>query len=136
MRIISMRKGYECNHSTRDYGYMSGIKVYYDYGTFDMTFTIPYNTELFRMLQDFKNIDASKKFNVIEITIRLYCEEYNEKPSEYVDLALDIRDAIIKKDKDVMTILDLYHAEKKAYNKFRPETELARKLKKDLTVCF
>ncbi len=49
------------------------------------------------MLDGFKNIDAIKKFNVIKTIIRLYCEEYNEDRNKYVDLALDIRDAILEK---------------------------------------
>ena len=74
MKIVSIRKGYECDHSTRDYGYISGIKVYYNYGIFEMTFSLPYNTKLFKLLQDYENIEAEKKFNTIEITVYLYTE--------------------------------------------------------------
>lgn len=136
MRIISARSGYDCNHSTRDYGYISGMEVYYDYGTFDIKFEVPYSTELFDILKQYKNLGAAKRFNVIGITLMLYCEDYNEDPREYVDLAHEIRDALIAKNKEVMALLDLYQGESAKYDKLEPETELGKRLKRDLTTTF
>ena len=88
MRVIALRRGYECDHSTRDYGYISGIKVYFDYGTFDMEFAVPYNTDLFKLLKKYRGIDAEKEFNKIKIHLYLYCDSFNEDADKYVELAL------------------------------------------------
>lgn len=134
MKVISLRRGFECDHSTRDYGYISGIRVYYDYGTFDMTFMIPYNTELFRLLKRYKHLRIEKKFNKIVINLLLYCEDFNEEEYEYVELFKRIIQAIKNKNEEVLKILDMYHGGDDDYLKVKAKTELDRYLQKILTL--
>lgn len=136
MKIISLRQGYECDHSTKDYGYISGIKVYYDYGTFDMKFAIHYNTDIFKLLKKYKDISAEKKFNKITINLYLYCDSFNEEEDRYVELALDIRDAIIDKNLEVMSIVNAYHGQKDNFSKKKAKSTLGKKLQKVLTACW
>lgn len=136
MRVISIRKGYECDHSTRDYGYISGIHVSYDYGDFDMKFTVPYNTELFRLLQKHKHLYATKKFNKIDVTVTLYCEGFNEDEYQYADLARRIREELIRKNVEVMKILEAYNEVSKDFERIKPKTELGKELMKVLTVTW
>lgn len=132
MKIISLRQGYECDHSTRDYGYISGVKVYYDYGYFDMKFTIPYNTELFKLLKKYKDINIGKQFNQIMINLYLYCEDLNEEERDYVKLALDIKKAIINKNLEVIKIINAYHGDDD-FLKIKAESILGKKLQRVLT---
>ena len=136
MRIISSRQGYECDHSTRDYGYISGVKVYYDYGTFDMKFTIPYNTELFKLLKKYKDIDVEKQFNKIMVNICLYCDDFNEDEDKYVELALGIRNAIINKNLGVIKIINDYHGQDDSFSKIKAKSALGKRLQKVLTACW
>lgn len=136
MRVISLRRGYECDHSTKDYGYISGIKVYYDYGKFDMDFAVPYNTDLFKLLKKYKGINAEKKFNKIKINLYLYCDSFSEDEYEYAELALQIRDAIINKDLDVVRIINAYHEQKNNFLKIKVKSALGKRLQKVLTVCW
>lgn len=133
MRITSIRRGYECDHSTRDYGYISGIRVYYDYGIFEMTFMVPYNTELFEMLQKCGNINYKKRFNKIEVTLYLYCEDLGEDELEYVDLAHEIRGDLINKNTEVTKLLDAYHGESNDFENIETKTETGKRLQKLLT---
>lgn len=134
MKIISSRQEYECDHSTRDYGYISGMKVYYDYGFFEMEFAVPYNTELLKLLQKYKNIYTEKKFNKILVTLRLYCDDFNEDENKYVKLASEIKNAIIKEDLEVIKIINSYHVEDEEFKKIETKTALGKKLQKVLTV--
>lgn len=134
MKIISLRRGFECDHSTRDYGYISGIKVYYDYGTFDMTLMIPYNTELFKLLKRYKSLNIEKKFNKIVINLLLYCEDFNEEEYEYVGLFKRIMQAIQNKNEEVLKILDMFHGGDNGYLKLEAKTELGKHLQKVLTL--
>lgn len=134
MKVISLRDGFECDHSTRDYGYISGIRVYYDYGVFDMTFMIPYDTELFKLLKRYKNLNIDKNFNKIVINLLLYCEDLNEEEYEYVDLFKRIIRAIKNKNEEVLKILDMYHNEDDDYLKLKAKTELGQYLQKVLTL--
>ncbi len=136
MRIISSRRGHECDHSTRDYGYISGIKVYYDYGVFDMGVAIPYNTEIFNLIKKYKDIDAEKKFNKITINLRLYCEDFNEEEDDYVELALEIREALINRDMEVIQIINTYHGQKDNFSRIKAESALGKKLQKVLTASW
>lgn len=132
MKIISLRKGYECDHSTRDYGYISDVRVYYDYGTFDMTSMIPYNTELFKLLKCYKNLNIEKKFNKIVISLSLYCEDLGEDEHEYVELFKRIIEEI--QNKEVLKILNLYHSGDDSYLKLKAKTELGKYLQRVLTL--
>ncbi|MBI4981085.1 hypothetical protein HZC30_06030 [Candidatus Woesearchaeota archaeon] len=134
MKTLSLRQGYECDHSTRDYGYIAGVDVYYDYGTFDMKFTVPYSMGLFKLLKKYKNIWAEKQFNKIQITLYLYCEDFNEDENEYVNLALEIKEAIINKNVEVMKIIDAYHGEDKKFEKIKAVSELGMELQEVLTL--
>ena len=136
MKIISLRQGYECDHSTRDYGYISGVKVYYDYGTFDMKFTIPYNTELFKLLKKYKDISVEKKFNKMMINLYLYCDSFNEGEDKYVELALEIRDALSNKNLEVIRIINAYHGEEDKFAKIKAKSILGKRLQKVLTACW
>src|SRR3989338_1991879 len=136
MKIISLRKGYECDHSTRDYGYISGVKVFYDYGTFDMEFAVPYDTELFKLLKVNNDIDAEKKFNKMVISLYLYCDGFNEDEGKYVELALAVRKAIINKNLEVIKIINAYHGSKDSFSKMKAETTLGKRLQKVLTACW
>jgi len=135
MRVISSRKGYECDHSTRDYGYISGIKVYYDYGTFDMNFAVPYNSILFKLLKKYKSINAEKEFNKIKINLYLYCDSFNEDENKYVKLALEIKNAFINKNLEVIQIIDAYHNQNDRFSKIKAKNALSKKLQKVLTTC-
>ncbi len=134
MKIISIRNGFECDHSTRDYGYISGVNVFYDYGVFDMTSMVTYNTELFKLLKRYKNLDIEKKFNKIVINLRLYCDNFNEDEQEYLALFERIIRAIKNKNEEVLKILDMYHCEDDGYLKPKATTELGKYLQKVLTL--
>lgn len=136
MKIISLRQGYECDHSTRDYGYISGVKVFYDYGTFDMKFTIPYNTELFKFLKKYKDINVEKQFNKIMVNLYLYCDNFNEDEDKYVELALGIRDALINKNLEVIKIINAYHGQDDSFLKIEAKSTLGKRLQKVLTACW
>lgn len=136
MKIISIRKGYECDHSSRDYGYISGVKVFYDYGTFEMTFSLPYNTKLFKLLKSYENIEAEKRFNIIEVTVYLYSEELGEDEYEYVSLAETIREELVKQNIEVIKLLDAYHGEEDEFTTMKPKTEGGKMLQKTLTVWY
>lgn len=136
MRVIALRRGYECDHSTRDYGYISGIKVYYDYGTFDMEFTVPYNTDLFKLLKKYESFYAEKEFNKIKINLRLYCDNFNEEENEYVELALQIKDAFVNKNLEIIRIIDAYHEQNDNFSRIKAASALGKRLKKVLTTCW
>jgi hypothetical protein len=136
MKIISIRRGYECDHSTRDYGYISGIKVFYDYGTFEMTFSLPYNTKLFKLLKGYENIEAEKRFNRIEITVYLYSEVLGEDEYEYVSLAESIREELVKQNIEVIKLLDAYHGEKDEFTTMKPKTDVGKMLQETLTPLY
>ncbi len=136
MRVISLRQGYECDHSTRDYGYISGVKVYYDYGTFDMDFAAPYNTDLLKLLKKYKGIDAEKEFNKIKISLYLYCDSFNEDEDKYVELALQIRNAFINKDLEVIQIINDYHEQDDNFSKIKTKSALGKRLQEVLTASW
>ena len=136
MRVIALRRGYECDHSTRDYGYISGIKVYFDYGTFDMEFAVPYNTDLFKLLKKYRGIDAEKEFNKIKIHLYLYCDSFNEDADKYVELALEIRNVFINKYLEVIQIIDAYHDQSDNFSKIKAKSALGKRLQKVLTACW
>jgi len=130
---MRIRQGFECDHSSRDYGYISGMSVYYDYGTFQITFVVPYSMDLFKLLKKHKHLEATKSFNKISICVYLYCEDFNEEPGEYVDLATEIRDGIVKKDVEAVKVLDMYHGENEKYSSLKVHSKLAKKLQEILT---
>lgn len=132
MKIISLKQGYECDHSTKDYGYISSVRVYYDYGYFDMKFTIPYDTELFELLRKYKNINIEKQFNQIMINLYLYCEDLNEEEKDYVKLTLDIKKAILNKNLEVIKIINAYHGDDDFLN-IKTESVLGKRLQSILT---
>ncbi|MFP3951673.1 MAG: hypothetical protein ACLFVP_06020 [Candidatus Bathyarchaeia archaeon] len=133
MRIISARTGYDCDHSTRDYGYISGIRLFYNYGLFDITFMIPYRMELFKTLQRHRNLESRKRFNKIQISLSLYSEELDEDESEYLTLAKEIREALNYGNLEVIRLLDAYHGGDNEYKNIETRTETGKKLQKLLT---
>lgn len=133
MRIISARTGYDCDHSTRDYGYISGIRLFYNYGLFDITFMIPYRTELFNTLQRHRNLESRKMFNKIQISLSLYSEELDEDESEYLTLAKEIRETLNDGNLEVISLLDAYHGGDNEYKNMKAKTETGKKLQKLLT---
>lgn len=135
MKILSVRKGFETDHSTRSYGYIDGIKLDYDYGDFVAEFKMMYNTELFKKLKNFDYIGNSvrKEFNKIIVELTLYSEEIEEDEYEWAALFNEIKEETEKRNLEPLEVVEAYHTDVEKFESMKTKTRLGKKLQKYLT---
>ncbi|MHA1378193.1 MAG: hypothetical protein ACTSRG_07405 [Candidatus Helarchaeota archaeon] len=135
MKILSVKKGFNTDHSTRSYGYIDGIKLYYDYGEWIAKFSIIYNTELYKKLKDFGNIGESirKKFNKIIIELTMYSEEIGDDEYEWADLVSEIKEETEKHNLEPLEVIEAYYSDEKKFKSMKTNSKLGKKLQKYLT---
>jgi len=135
MKILSIRKDFETDHSSRSYGYVDGVNLGYSYDGWTGEFTIPYNTELFKKLKKFatKSMWIKKEFNKIKIEIELYSEELEEDEYEWSALFNEIRDEIKNNNLEPLEVIEAYHTDVDKFENMKTKTELGKRLQECLT---
>jgi len=135
MKLLSIRKGFETDHSSRSYGYIDGIKLDYDYGDWVSEFRMMYNTELFKKLKEFDYIGGfvEKKFNKIIVELTLYSEEIGEDEYEWAALINEIKEETEKHNLEPLEVVEAYHTDTEKFESMKTRTELGKKLQKCLT---
>lgn len=135
MKLLSIRKGFETDHSSRSYGYIDGIKLDYDYGDWVSEFRMMYNTKLFKKLKDFDYISGfvEKKFNKIIVELTLYSEEIDEDEYEWAALINEIKEETEKHSLEPLEVIEAYYTDIEKFESMKTKTDLGKKLQKCLT---
>ena len=138
MKILSINKGFETDHSTRSYGYIDGIKLDYDYGDWVAEFRVKYNTELFEKLKKFDHVGrlVQKKFNQIKVTLTLYSEEIEEDEYEWASLINEIKEETEKHNLEPLEVVEAYHTDIEKFQSMKTKTRLGKKLQRCLTPIY
>ena len=137
MRIYSIRKDFETDHSSRSYGYIDGVNLDYSYGDWTGEFRIPYKTELYKKLKKFdkRSMQVEKVFNKIKIEIELYSEELEENEYEWAALFNEIREEVNDNNLEPLKVIEAYHTDIGKFESMKTKTELAKRLQEILTKC-
>lgn len=135
MKILSIKKGFETDHSTRSYGYINGVKLDYDYGEWVGEFKIIYNTELFKQLKKFdaECIWIKKEFNKIIVELSLYSEVFGEDEYEWVELFKEIKEEIGKHNLESLKVIEAYCTDAGKFKNMKTKTKIGKKLQDNLT---
>lgn len=138
MRLLSVRKGFETDHSTRSYGYIDGIKLDYDYGTWVAQFRMLYNSDLFKKLNEFDYLSTfiRKEFNKIIVELALYSEKIGEDEYEWAVLVNEIKEETEKHNLEPLEVVEAYHTDVEKFRSMKTKTELGKKLQKRLTPLY
>jgi len=135
MKILSVKKGFETDHSTRSYGYINGVNLYYDYGEWMCEFEMIYNTELFKQLSKFDAdcIWIEKEFNKIRVQLTLYSEVIQEDEYEWAELINEIKEEIVKHNFEPLEVIEAYCTDVEKFEDMKTKTKLGKKLQDYLT---
>ena len=135
MKIISIRRGFDTDHSTRSYGYIDGVKLYYVYGEWEAEFSIMYNTELYNKLKSFDSIGQSirKKLNKIIIRLTLYSEEIDEDEHAWATLINEIKEETENHNLEPLEVIEAYYTNTKKFKRLKTTTKLGKTLQRVLT---
>jgi hypothetical protein len=135
MKILSIKKGFETDHSTSSYGYIDGIKLNYDYGKWVCEFSMLYNTKLFKELTNFdcKCMIITKKFNKIIVELTLYSEVIGEDEYEWATLINEIKEEVEKHNLEPLEVVEAYCTDEDKFESMKTVTAVGTKLHNCLT---
>jgi hypothetical protein len=117
MNIISVRRGFEADHSSTHSEYIHGFTVTEDYDWWTCEFSIPYDEELFEKIAPYNasgdySLWIKQRGNEIDFAITVHLDYGMIHPDNpyirFADYCMTIRDNILAGDFSDLELLQVY----------------------------
>ncbi len=117
MKIFSMKRSFETDHSSTQTKYIMGFTVTCDYEWWTCEFDLPYNKSLFEKIKKYKaygdyQLEIEKKKNEILIAVTVHLDydaiESNDPYVEFANVCAEIKDNILNGDYSDLELLKAY----------------------------
>lgn len=117
MRVISVKRGFETDHSSTHTEYIQGFTVTCDYDWWTCEFNLPYKKSLFEKIKKYEafgdyQLAIEKKSNTIRITVHVHLDYGSIGPGNlyiaFANACAEIRENILDRDFSDLELLQAY----------------------------